>query len=128
MLFDSWYTDTVDIYRVQNVSKGNVTSQERVIVNQKPLLCRVYSKQHSGPTMQKGAAKTASTEKMACPVGTDVKTGDELRIIRGGALGKLNKPERYFAGQPLAYYDPVGGSLSGLEHTAVAISKDEVIR
>ena len=49
-------------------------------------------------------------------------------IVRGGNLGYTNQAERYFAGGPQRYYDPVGGALTGLEHQAVGLLKDEIVR
>ena len=128
MLFDGWYTDLVDIYRVQNGKSGNVTRQERVKQNPKGIPCRICSSRPTGPSMPKGAAKTENTEILNCSVDTDIKPGDELKVVRGGNLGKQNEQERYFAGKPQVYYDPVGGILSGLEHMEVAIFTDEIIK
>ena len=125
-LFDSWYTDTVDIYRVENVMKDSVTVQERVKQNETPVPCRIYFTSHNGPQMRQGAGKTEKTEKLACNVTVEIKAGDELRIVRGGNSGVDNEPERYFAGKPQPFYDPVGGALSGLEHLEVAILTDEI--
>ena len=58
----------------------------------------------------------------------DIQAGDELMIVRGGNLGYTNQAERYFAGGPQRYYDPVGGALTGLEHQAVGLLKDEIVR
>ena len=54
--------------------------------------------------------------------------GDELLVTRGGALGIQNQPERYFAGNPQKYYDPVGGALTGLVHMEVGLLLQEIVR
>ena len=128
MLFDNpifagWYTDTVDIYRVLSRKDGNMTRQERQKVNQLPVSCRVYSPKKDGPAMTDNAV-----EKLACDLTVDIRAGDELLVIRGGSLGHANQPERYVAGAPVAYYDPVGGGMTGLEHKEVGLLKDNIVR
>lgn len=125
-IFSSWYTDTVDVYRVVNKTSGNVTTQEREQVGE-AIPCRVYNSQKNGPTMTDNGARVTSNDKLACAVGTDIRQGDELLVTRGGALGRGTTPERYFAGNPQHYYDPVGGALTGLEHLEVGLLMQEVI-
>lgn len=127
-IFKGWYTDTVDIYRVEAVKTGSVTMQERRKVNASPVPCRVYSTQKSGPNMTDSAARTRSEEKLACDLSVDLQSGDELYIIRGGNLGHANQSERYFAGKPQKYYDPVGGVMSGLQHQEAGLLQDEIVR
>ena len=133
MLFDNpifagWYTDTVDIYRVLSRKDGNMTRQERQKVNQLPVSCRVYSPKKDGPAMTDNAARERSVEKLACDLTVDIRAGDELLVIRGGSVGHANQPERYVAGAPVAYYDPVGGGMTGLEHKEVGLLKDNIVR
>ena len=125
-IFSSWYTDTVDVYRVVNGTSGNLTTQERKQVG-KAIPCRVYSTQKNGPSMTDNAAQVNSTDKLSCAVDTDIQAGDELFVIRGGAIGRGTTPERYFAGNPQHYYDPVGGALTGLEHLEVGLLMNEII-
>ena len=73
------------------------------------------------------AAREQSAEEMACDLSVDILAGDELMIVRGGNLGYTNRPERYIAGEPVAYYDPVGGVLTGLQHKEVGLLKDNII-
>lgn len=127
MVFGGWYTDTVDVYRVVNTTEGNIDVQARKKVYE-AIPCRVYSSQKNGPSMQDTAARVNSTDKLSCAVDTDIQAGDELFVIRGGALGKQNQPERYFAGNPQHYYDPVGGMLTGLEHLEVGLLMEEIVR
>ncbi len=127
MDFSNWYTDTVDILRTDPVQSGNLTKQERKAIAEK-VPCRVYSTQIAGPSMGANAARMRSTEKLACAVSVDIKAGDELHVVRGGNLGKTGLHERYFAGNPQDFYDPVGGALTGLEHKEVGLLMDEIVR
>lgn len=127
-IFAGWYTDTVDIYRVIAVKNGNTTRQERQKINEKPIPCRIYAPQKDGPSMTDNASIERANEKMSCDLGVDIRSGDELKIIRGGNLGFANVPERYFAGEPVSYYDPVGGALTGLQHKEVGLLKDNIVR
>ncbi len=126
-LFRTWYTDTVDVYRISPVSDGGMDRQERVKVNPAPIPCRVYHLEKGGPSMTSNAARERSLEKIACDLSADIRAGDELLVIRGGNLGHKNKPERYFAGNPVSYYDPVGGTLTGLQHKEVGLLMDNLI-
>ena len=76
-IFSGWYTDTVDVYRVVNITVGNVDTQERRQVGA-AIRCRVYSSQKNGPAMQDTAARVQSTDKLSCDAGTDIRAGDEL--------------------------------------------------
>lgn len=125
--FDGWYTDLVDVYRVVNTTAGNIDTQTRQQVGSS-IPCRVYSSQKNGPSMQDGAARVNSTDKLGCAVDVDIRAGDELLVTRGGALGRGGEPERYFAGNPQHYYDPVGGALTGLEHLEVGLLMQEIVR
>lgn len=126
-IFNGWYTDMVDIYRSVPVEKGNMTVQERQKINIRPAKCRIYSSKRNGPIMGDTASRERFTEKLSCDLSVDIRAGDELHVVRGGALGFQGEPERYFAGSPQAYYDPVGGALTGLEHKEVALLLDEII-
>ena len=124
--FSGWYTDIVDVYRVVNSTAGNITRQERQQVG-KAIPCRVYSSQKNGPNMTDNAARVSSTDKLACDIATDIRAGDELHVTRGGALRRGGEPERYFAGNPQHYYDPVGGALTGLEHLEVGLLMENIV-
>ncbi len=126
-IFKSWYTDTVDIYLVVPVKKGNLDMQERQKINSVPIACRVYSPAKNSPSMKDTAARMQSSEKLACDLSVDIRAGDELQIVRGGNLCQANQPERYFAGRPVSYLDPVGGILSGLQHKEVGLLEDNII-
>lgn len=125
-IFSGWYTDTLDIFRVVNSTAGNITRQERQQVG-KAIPCRIYNSQKNGPNMTDNAARVSSTDMLACDVGTDIRAGDELLVTRGGVLGRGSEPERYFAGNPQHYYDPVGGALTGLEHLEVGLLMQNIV-
>lgn len=126
-VFKSWYTDTLEIFRVVSVMKGNVTTQERKRVTETPVSCRVYDAKRRGPGMTDSAARVHSEERLACDLDVDIRAGDELLVVRGGALGRAGRPQRYFAGVPQDYYDPVGGTMSGLQHREVPLLMDEIV-
>lgn len=125
-IFASWYTDTMNVYRVEDVKEGNVTKKQRVLMLEN-VPCRVYSAQIHGPAMKETAARSQTAEKLSCDLSVDIKAGDELRIVRGGGLGINNSSEQYFAGKPQQYYDPIGGALSGLQHQEVGLLMDKII-
>lgn len=126
-VFRNWYTDTMDIYRVTPVAVGNLNRQERQKINGAPVPCRIYKPEKGGPNMTDTAARERSSEKLACDLTVDIRAGDELMVVRGGNLGHASKPERYFAGNPVSYYDPVGGALTGLQHKEVGLLMDNII-
>ena len=124
--FSGWYTDIVDVYRVVNSTAGNITRQERQQVG-KAIPCRVYSSQKNRPIMSDNVARVSSTDKLARDNATNIRAGDELLVTRGGALRRGGEPERYFAGNPQHYYDPVGGALTGLEHLEVGLLMENIV-
>ena len=126
-IFKSWYTDTVDIYRIKTVTENGVSRQERRKVNGSPVPCRIYKPENKGPLMTNTAARGQSSEEMACDLDMDIQEGDELMLVRGGNLGRGGKPERYLAGAPMDYLDPVGGALTGLGHKEVGLLRDNII-
>ena len=95
MVFNGWYTDTVEVWRVTNTVANHITTQARTKQGEYP--CRIYQSDKGSPAMTDREAKLVSSEKLACDLGTDIKSGDELIIIRGGALGQT-ATARYFAG------------------------------
>ncbi|MDR7813382.1 hypothetical protein [Lacrimispora sp.] len=126
-IFENWYTDSMSISRNVSYKVGNIDKKRREEIY-KDIPCRIYSAKRNGPSMNDTAATATATDKVACDVAVDLKAGDMLMIIRGGLLGSNREPERYFAGLPQPYYDPVGGVLSGLEHQEAVILMDEVIK
>lgn len=121
-----WFTDLMDIYRVEAVTTGALTRQERVLVAS-AVPCRIYSPQKVNINLRQAASAVYGDEKLACAVDTDIEAGDELIVMRGAALGRKTKPVRYIASQPVLYFDPVGAAATGLEHMEVGIHADNVV-
>lgn len=124
MVFNGWYTDTVEVWRVTNTIVNYIATQERTKQGEYP--CRIYKSDKGSPVMSDREAHVRSTEKLAVALGTDIVSGDELLVTRGGALGQT-KTTRYLAGDVMPYYEPVGGMFNGLAHTEVGLLNDEVI-
>ena len=116
----------MDVYRVEAVTTGALTRQERVLVAS-AVPCRIYSPQKNNLNLRQAASAVYGDEKLACAVDADVEAGDELIVTRGGALGRKTKPVRYIASQPVLYFDPVGAAATGLEHMEVGIHADNVV-
>ena len=121
-----WFTDLMDVYRVENGSDGALVRPERVLVAS-GIPCRVYSPQKNNLNIGQAASAVYGDEKLACAVDTDIEAGDELIVTRGAALGRKTKPVRYIASQPVLYFDPVGAAATGLEHMEVGIHADNVV-
>lgn len=121
-----WFTDLMDVYRVENGSDGALVRPERVLVAS-GIPCRVYSPQKNNLNLRQAASAVYGDEKLACAVDADIQAGDELLVTRGGALGRKAKPVRYIASQPVLYFDPVGAAATGLEHMEVGIHADNVV-
>ena len=124
MVFSGWYTDTVEVWRTTNTVVNNITTQTRTKQGTYP--CRVYRLEKGSPSMSNREAHLMSTDKLAAKLGTDIQSGDELIITRGGALGQT-ATARYFAGDVVSYYEPVGGKFNGLAHIEVGLLQNEVI-
>ena len=124
MVFDGWYTDEVEVYRVTKAKVGNITKGTRKKVGTYP--CRVYNSAKSGPVMTDRQADLKATDKLAVALGTDIVSGDELIVTRGASIGGQSS-SRYFAGDVMPYYEPVGGMFNGLAHTEVGLLLDEVV-
>ena len=126
MLFDDWYTDTMDVYRTVKTTVGHITRESREKVNESAIPCRVYETQLQGGNPQNTAAVDRKTDKLACPVDTDIKA-DDLIIVHRGALVGGNTEERYTAGKPQHFYDPVGMDVTGLSHMEVGLYADNIV-
>ena len=123
-MLSNWYTDLMDIYRVTDTG-GAVTRQTLTLI-QSDVPCRVYSSQTNNLAINPTAATANKNDKLSCGVDVDVRAGDTLMITRGGALNRGRAPVRYIASQPQAFFDPVGGVLTGLEHLEVGLKEDNV--
>ena len=125
MVFNGWYTDTVEVFRVTDVTVGHIKKQARTKMGTYP--CRIYKSEKGAPILTGEAGKVMSNDKMAVALGTDVQSGDELIITRGGALGQT-ATARYFAGDVMPYLEPVGGAFNGLGHTEVGLLQNDQLR
>ncbi len=126
MNYTGWYTDTMDIRRVQAVQDGSLVRHKRVQVAA-DIPCRIYQNSAHGPRMQPTAAYMESEEKLACGNSVDVRPGDELIIRRGRGLGKVQQTIRAFAGEPVHYYEPFGAVTPGLAHQELAMLQKEYL-
>lgn len=128
MLFSDWYTDTVDVFRTVPVKPagGNLTRDTRMQVGF-AIPCRVYSTQIKGASPQATAAVDRREDKLACDIGTDIRIGDELVVTRGAKVGGYSL-ERYLAGKPQEFRDPVGMVSTGLDHMEVGLYADNIAR
>jgi len=127
MNYNDWYTDLVDVYRVQSVQDGALTTQERVLVEAN-IPCRVYRNSVHGPRMQPTAAKVEQEDKLACANEADIRGGDELIIRRGARLDQARQRVRAFAGEPAYFYEPFGAVLPGLAHQELALLQMEYLK
>ena len=123
----SWFTDLMDVYRVENVATNGLSRQQRQLVLQ-AVPCRVYSNQKNNINLRGTAATVRDDEKLACAIDPDIQAGDELIVTRGGAMGRSIRTERYIASQPTLYFDPVGCAATGLEHMEVGLHADNIVR
>lgn len=126
MLFSDWYTDLMNITRVEKVKVGNISRETHIQVNDEPIPCRVYNTALQGGNPQNTASVDRHTDKLACNIGTDIKEGDSITVIRGGLAGGTTT-ERYLAGKPQHFYDPVGMFNTGLDHIEVALMADNLV-
>lgn len=127
MNWNDWYTDLMDVYRVQPVPDGNLTRHERVqVLTGVP--CRIYESGSRAIQMEQTAAHVRQEDKLACDVSADIQAGDELRIIRGARLGKPGPTIRAFAADPNLYYEPFGAILPGLAHQEIRLLQQERVK
>ena len=115
MNFADWYTDSMDIYRVEDVTENKLTRSERVQVAS-GIPCRIYRSSDPNPSMKRQAADINQTNKVACDLGVDIQAGDELIITRGALLGHSEDIVKGFAGEPHPFYEPYGAVAPQLEH------------
>ena len=124
MNFPDWYTDIMDIYRVEQDKTSAVVRSARV-KKYSEIPCRVYSDGHPGPNMKRQAADFTQTMKVACANDVDIRPGDEIIVTRGGRLGYTSEVSRAFAGEPHKYYEPFGAVMPGLEHQEITLLEVE---
>lgn len=127
MNWTDWYTDTVDVYRVQAVMDGSLTRHERVqILAGVP--CRIYQSDNRAIQMSQEAASVRQEDRLACGVSVDIRAGDELLIHRGARQGKPGPTIRVFAGDPNLYYEPFGATIPGLAHQEIRLLQQERVK
>lgn len=127
MSFSDWYTDTVDVYRVENQTTNNLTTQQRVLVSS-GTRCRVYQSDNQPINMQLASAYFKQADRLMCDVGVDIQPGDELIIHRGAVLGKTAPDIRAFAADPNLYYEPFGAVMPGLAHQEIRLLQQEIVK
>lgn len=124
MNWTDWYTDLMDVYRVQPTKEGNLTRNERQQVLS-GIPCRIYQSASNPINMTQDAAHIKQSDKLACDVSFDIQAGDELIISRGKKLGKTGPVIRAFAADPNLYYEPFGATLPGLSHQEIRLLQQE---
>ena len=116
MLFDDWYGDSIDIYRVEDTIDGFETKKGRVLVREN-IPCRVYEKEFANLQINKGAGNIESQLKIALDIDTNIKSGDEVIVKRQGET----ETTRYLVGSIKPYRMPIGNDDTGLEHKEVLL-------
>lgn len=127
MNWSDWYTDTVDVYRVQAVTDGSLTRHERVQVSA-GTPCRIYRSDNRAISMSQTASSVSQNDHMACDISVDIQAGDELLIHRGGRLGRTGPTIRAFAADPNLYYEPFGAIIPGLAHQEIRLLQQERVK
>lgn len=124
MNWQDWYTDLMDIYRVQATQDGTLTRHERVQVSAS-VPCRIYQSDNKPIRMSQTASSVSQNDHLACGISVDIRAGDELIITRGGRLGRPGPTIRAFASDPNLYYEPFGAVLPGLAHQEIRLMEQE---
>lgn len=132
MNFRDWYTDRMDIFRVQAVQDGSLTRHERSPVLE-DIPCRVFQMDAerlvpSQTAASAGRGGQGSGDWVQCANEVDIRPGDELRIRRGAGLGKTTQELRAFAGEPNYYFEPFGAVLPGLAHQEIPLIQEERVK
>lgn len=127
MNWSDWYTDLLDVYRVQPEQDGSLTRNQRVKVLES-VPCRVYTSGKDPVKMQQTAAYTQQTDKLACGLDAAIYAGDELIITRGAKLGHSGPVIRAFAADPVYYYEPFGAVIPGLAHQEIPLLEQERVK
>lgn len=127
MNFRDWYTDRMDIYRVQPVMDGSLTRHQRQKVAS-DIPCRVYQVSGAALDLNQTAAGTRQKDWVQCDNSVDVRAGDELRISRGKGLGKAVEELRAFAADPNHFFEPFGAVIPGLAHQEIPLLQEERVK
>lgn len=127
MNWSDWYTDLMDVYRVQAIQDGSLTRHERVpVLTDVP--CRIYQSDNRAIQMSQEAASVRQEDRLACDVSMDIQAGDELLVRRGARLGRHGPAVRAFAADPNLYFEPFGAILPGLAHQEIRLLQQERVR
>lgn len=124
MNWNDWYTDTMSIYRTQEVMDGRLTRHERALVSEN-IPCRIYQSDNRTINMTETASNVDQSNHLACDISVDVRAGDEIIVKRGGRLGRQGPTIRAFAGDPNLYYEPFGAIIPGLAHQEIRLLQQE---
>lgn len=127
MNFQDWYTDRMDIYRVQAVREGALTRHERVCIAS-DVPCRVYQADAARLDLNQTAASVRQTDWVQCGNAVDVQAGDELHLRRGAGLGRTAADMRAFAAEPNHFFEPFGAVLPGLAHQEIPLTQEERVK
>lgn len=127
MNFTDWYTDTVDVYRIQNQTTNNLTTQQRVPVST-GTPCRIYQSDNQPINMQQDAAYIKQADRLMCDPSVDIQPGDQLIIHRGAVLGQTMPDIRAFAADPNYYFEPFGAVVPGLAHQEIRLLQQELVK
>ena len=120
MLFDDWYQDSMTIYRNEDSTDGFEDGNQRV-KKYEDIPCRMYEKALNSIVMNQGPATVNSDIKVAVDVDVDIKSGDEIFVVRQGE----SEAKRYFAGNIKTYRMPLGMYDVGLDHKEVSLMYKE---
>lgn len=127
MNFTDWYTDTIDVYRIQNQTTNNLTTQQRVPVST-GTPCRIYQSDNQPINMQQDAAYIKQADRLMCDPSVDIQPGDQLIIHRGAVLGRTAPDIRAFAADPNYYFEPFGAIMPGLAHQEIRLLQQEIVK
>lgn len=127
MNFRDWYTDRMDIYRVQPVKDGALTRHKRRKIAE-DIPCRVYQTDAARLELNQTAAASTQKDWVQCDNSVDVQAGDELRIFRGKGLGKTLPEMRAFAADPNHFFEPFGAVIPGLAHQEIPLLQEERVK
>ena len=127
MNFTDWYTDTVDVYRIQNQTTNNLTTQQRV-PGSTGTPCRIYQSDNQPINMQQDAAYIKQADRLMCDPSVDIQPGDQLIIHRGAVLGRTAPDIRAFAADPNYYFEPFGAIMPGLAHQEIRLLQQEIVK
>lgn len=117
---NKWYTDRMDIFRVEEYSENYITYHKLVLVASK-VPCRIYRSPATFTEMTMTKSEKLNGDKLACNIGVDIEDGDKLVVYRGNKLGYSRDISLYIAGDPVQQYEPVGGVSNRIDHQEIPL-------